>query len=166
MIGEVKMFAGNFAPRGWAKLDGQLLPISSNTALFSILGTQFGGDGRTTFALPDMRGRSAIGVGQGPGLRPFFIGERVGAESAQLLQSNMPIQAGNAHLTQLVDTGETVQAGKARGNGAVVEIPVLEETQVLVPFQMNGGSVPVNIRQPSLGLTHIICLVGYFPSRS
>ena len=166
MIGEVKMFTGNYAPRGWARLDGQLLSIAQNQTLFAIMGTQFGGNGSTTFALPDMRGRSAIGVGQGPGLRPFFIGDSVGAESAQLLPSNMPVQVGNAQLTQLVDTCETVQAGKARGNGAVVEIPVLEETQVLVPFQMNGGSMPVNIRQPSLGLTHIICLVGYFPSRS
>lgn len=81
-IGEVAMFAGNFAPRGWAKCEGQLLPISQNTALFSILGTTYGGDGRTTFALPDLRGRVAIHPGRGPGLSSYKLGQKGGYESA------------------------------------------------------------------------------------
>lgn len=166
MIGEVKMFAGNFAPRGWAKLHGQLLSISSNSALFSILGTQYGGDGRTTFALPDMRGRAAIGEGQGPGLSNIRQGERLGRETTQLLPSQMPIVRGNTQLTQLVDTGDTVKAGKARGNDAALELPVFEEAPVTVPFQSLGEGQPVNVHQPSLGINYIICLQGYYPSRS
>lgn len=81
LIGEIRMFGGNFAPRGWAFCDGQLLPISNNTALFSILGTTYGGDGRTTFALPDLRGRAAVGVGRGPGLTEIRQGEKRGSET-------------------------------------------------------------------------------------
>lgn len=81
-IGEITMFAGNFAPRGWAKCDGQLLPIAQNTALFSLLGTTYGGDGRTTFALPDLRGRVAIHPGRGPGLSDYKLGQKAGYESA------------------------------------------------------------------------------------
>uniref|UniRef100_UPI003D32E146 phage tail protein n=1 Tax=Granulosicoccus sp. 3-233 TaxID=3417969 RepID=UPI003D32E146 len=80
-LGEIMLFAGNFAPRGWALCDGQLLAISANTALFSILGTTYGGDGRTTFALPDLRGRSAVHAGNGPGLTPRRLGQKFGAES-------------------------------------------------------------------------------------
>lgn len=80
LLGEIKMFAGNFAPRGWAFCDGQLLPISSNSALFSILGTTYGGDGRTTFALPDLRGRIAMHAGSGPGVSPILLGEKSGNE--------------------------------------------------------------------------------------
>jgi len=89
-IGEISIFAGNFAPRGWAFCDGQLLPISQNTALFSILGTTFGGDGRTTFALPDLRGRTPVHPGQGPGLSSYQLGERSGSESIILNIQNLP----------------------------------------------------------------------------
>ncbi|MBY8976315.1 tail fiber protein [Rhodobacteraceae bacterium NNCM2] len=89
-LGEVSLFAGNFAPRGWTFADGQLLPISQFSALFAILGTQFGGDGRTTFALPDLRGRVPIGFGSGPGLPTARIGERIGTESFALTTSTMP----------------------------------------------------------------------------
>ncbi len=85
MIGEIKMFAGNFAPRGWAFCEGQLLPISQNTALFSILGTTYGGDGRTTFGLPDLRGRAPIHPGTGPGLSTFRLGQKGGAETLALM---------------------------------------------------------------------------------
>jgi microcystin-dependent protein len=80
-LGEISMFGGNFAPRGWAFCNGQLLPISTNTALFSLLGTIYGGDGRTTFALPDLRGRSPIHFGTGPGLSPRPLGQKIGAET-------------------------------------------------------------------------------------
>ena len=93
MIGEVRLFAGNFAPRTWAFCEGQLLAISSNTALFSILGTTYGGDGRTTFGLPDLRGRSAVGPGNGPGLRSYRLGQRGGEEYKTLNITNLPIHS-------------------------------------------------------------------------
>ena len=91
MIGEIRMFAGNFAPRAWALCDGQLLPISQNSALFSILGTTYGGDGRTTFALPDLRGRVAMHPGTGPGLLTRRLGERGGQEAVTLTVQQMPV---------------------------------------------------------------------------
>src|SRR5215510_14547912 len=89
-LGEIIMFGGNFAPRGWAKCQGQLMSISQNSALFSILGTTFGGDGVTTFGIPDLRGRSPLGDGTGPGLAPMVLGEIAGVESKTLLTTNMP----------------------------------------------------------------------------
>ena len=90
-IGEIKIFAGDFAPRGWAMCAGQLLPIASNQALFAILGTTYGGDGRVNFALPDLRGRAPVHWGQGPGLPAVTLGERAGAESVTLLGSQLPL---------------------------------------------------------------------------
>ena len=89
-IGEISMFGGNFAPRGWALCDGQLLPVSQYSALFSLLGTTYGGDGRTTFALPDLRGRTPKGVGNGPGLQSVIWGERGGKEQTLITAANMP----------------------------------------------------------------------------
>src|SRR5690349_13883210 len=97
-IGEIIMFAGNFAPRGWAFCQGQILSIAQNTALFSILGTTYGGNGQTTFALPDFRGRVPVGQGQGPGLSSYVLGEVSGTESTTLLTTNMPVH--NHGLTQ------------------------------------------------------------------
>ena len=90
LIGNIMMFAGNFAPRGWAFCDGQLLPISDNQALFSILGTQYGGDGRTTFGLPDMRGRTGMHEGSGPGLTPRNLGQKMGTNSESISVGEMP----------------------------------------------------------------------------
>src|SRR5947207_3767288 len=92
-VAEIRMFAGNFAPKGWALCDGQLLPISQNTALFSLLGTTYGGDGKSTFALPDMQGNVALHAGQGPGLSQRFLGETGGEEFVTLLQTEMPIHS-------------------------------------------------------------------------
>ena len=94
MIGEVRMFAGNFAPRTWAFCEGQLLPISSYQALFSILGTTYGGDGRTTFALPDLRGRVPVGTGNGPGLSPQRLGQRSGTETSPLGKGDAAVSSG------------------------------------------------------------------------
>src|SRR5512140_216933 len=104
-IGEIVMFAGNFAPRSWALCNGQLLPIAQNTALFSILGTTYGGDGRTTFALPDLRGRVPVHPGQGPGLSNYVLGEMAGTENTTLLINNMP--AHNHTLNAVSDAGDT-----------------------------------------------------------
>ena len=92
MIGEVKLFAGNFAPRNWSLTNGQLLAVSQNTALFSVLGTMYGGDGRTTFGLPDLRGRTPVGAGNGPGLSNIKVGQKVGSETANLPTKNLKEQ--------------------------------------------------------------------------
>ncbi len=167
MMGEVKMFAGNYAPRFWALAQGQILPIAQNTALFSIMGTTYGGDGRTTFALPDLRGRVPVGTGQGVGLRPVFEGQRMGVERTQLNPMNLPSLSGVAPAKRLVDTGETLEASaKVRGNGEIVEIPVYEEVDVVIPFQLNSAAESFENRQPSMGMNYIICIYGLFPSRS
>src|SRR5215212_10229621 len=95
-VAEIRIFAGNFAPTGWAECDGQLLPISQNTALFSLLGTFYGGDGKSTFALPDLQGSAPLGQGQGAGLSSYFLGQSSGSEFITLLQSEIP-----AHTHQI-----------------------------------------------------------------
>jgi len=103
-VGEIRIFGFNFAPRGWAFCDGQLLPISQNTALFSLLGTFYGGDGKSTFALPDMQGNAPVGAGDGPGLSPRFLGETAGSSSVTLLVSEIPLH--NHLFNVLSDPGD------------------------------------------------------------
>ena len=113
-IGEIIMFAGNFAPRGWALCEGQLLPISSHTALFSILGTTYGGDGRTTFGLPDLRGRTPIGNGNGPGLSPRQLGQVSGSESTVLQTANLPAHNHTGALN--VSSADATQSAATAGS--------------------------------------------------
>ncbi|PWE00692.1 phage tail protein [Marinilabilia rubra] len=117
-VGEIRMFAGNFAPRGWAFCDGQLLLITEYTALFSILGTTYGGDGRTNFALPDLRGRAPIQAGQGPGLSYYPLGARTGRETISLTTLNLP---SHSHLAQLEDatTNVNIKASSSTGTSSV-----------------------------------------------
>ena len=111
LIGEVKMFAGNFAPRGWAFCDGQLLAISQHSALFSLLGTTYGGDGRTTFALPDLRGRVPVHAGNGPGLTPRRLGEKGGSERIVLSRTQLSSEASNVNdKLPMVNDGEGSKA--------------------------------------------------------
>lgn len=174
------MFAGNFAPRGWAFCNGQIMPISQNTALFSILGTTYGGDGRTTFALPNLQGRYGVQFGQGPGLNPVALGEMGGAEQVTLLATNLP-----SHTHALTGATATMPSTSAGGttdspngsipsanashedyasataaNGSMAPAPVAGSTSA------TGGSQPFPIRSPYLGLSFIIALQGIFPSRS
>ncbi|MBT3200071.1 MAG: hypothetical protein HN350_09160, partial [Phycisphaerales bacterium] len=122
-IGEVGMFAGNFAPRSWAFCDGQLLPIAQNTALFSILGTTYGGDGRTTFALPNLLNRSVIGAGNGPGLPTYRLGETVGSDTVTLTAQQM---ASHSHtLPPITWTGENGAAWETESNWDINEIPTV-----------------------------------------
>lgn len=176
-IGIIKLFAGNFAPRGWAFCQGQLLPISQNTALFSLLGTTYGGNGQTTFALPDLRGRVPVGFGTGPGLPNYSQGE-VGGEAAHtLVQQEMPA---HTHALAVNNTNASTSV-PAQGNaiaapGAMVGrefVPSLgynsaAPNTVLSPQSVGaaGNSVPHNNMQPYLGLNYIICLEGIYPSRS
>lgn len=172
-IGEIIMFGGNFAPRGWALCDGQLLAIASNTALFSILGTTYGGDGRTTFGLPDLRGRVAIHAGSGPGLSPRTLGEKSGSETTTLTVANM---ASHNHSVTL--HGESAAANTKSPTGAMLAFPATEIYAAPVPAdeklmaadsikQQNVGSgTPFNNIQPFNTVNFIIALQGVFPSRS
>lgn len=160
-IGQIIMFGGNFAPRGWAKCDGQLLPISTNTALFSILGTTYGGDGRTTFALPDLRGKAPMHAGHGPGLSDRRLGSKGGSESNTLNITQLPSHSHSVSLTKAQEglassAQNAVEAGNAASNSANIEF-VSENT---------GGNQPVNNMQPYLAINYIIALIGIFPSRS
>jgi len=176
-IGEIRMFAGTFPPRDWAFCSGQLLSIAQNTALFSILGTTYGGNGQTTFALPDLRSRTAIGVGQGPGLSNISLGEQSGTETVTLLTTQMP-----AHTHA---TSGTLAMGAKNGAGdsisptgnypaVVAGTNFYSTTQDAQMAPLNGSltigvagnSQPVPIRNPYLGMNYIICLFGIFPSRN
>ena len=161
-IGEIRLFGGNFAPRSWAFCDGQLLPISQNTALFSILGTMYGGDGRTTFALPDLRGRAPLGVGHGPGLQDVRQGEKGGSETVTLTAAQLP-----SHNHQLKVAGE--EGNKKQPSEGFLAVgsyhSTADDTAPSDAITNTGANQPVSVVQPFLGLRYIICLQGIFPSR-
>lgn len=166
-LGEIKIWAPNFAPRGWAFCNGQLLPISQNSALFSLLGTIYGGDGRTTFALPDLRGRVPLGMGTGPGLSPHSIGQRGGAETTTLTVNNLPAHTHTLNLATAAEGDSNDPAGRllaqtdARSySGQGPAIPSGGATAGA------GANQAVNNMQPYLSLSFIIALQGIFPSRS
>jgi len=174
-IGEVIMFGGNFAPRGWAFCDGQLLAINSNQALFSILGTTYGGDGRTTFALPDLRGRAVIGPGNGPGLSPRSLGSRTGTETVTLSVAEMPSHSHTATGTAQVSLSNEVGTsadpeGRYMANhlGGFNEdaTPGAKLGGVTSTIDATGGSQSHNNMQPSQTVHYIIALQGIFPSRN
>jgi microcystin-dependent protein len=166
-IGEIRMFGGNFAPRGWATCDGQLLSIALNNALFALLGTTYGGDGQSTFALPDLRGRVPIHQGQGPGLTPRVIGEQAGSENVTLLTSQMP-----AHRHPTAATGAATLgnpggnlAGTSSTTAFYVDTP---PTLAMSPDTQasKGGSQPHPNLMPYQCVNFIIALEGIFPSRN
>ena len=170
-IGEIIMFGGNFAPRSWAFCDGQLLPISQNTALFSILGTIYGGDGRTTFGLPEMRGRVAIHPGIGPGLSSYRLGQRGGLETVTLTANQMPSHTHTATLnaevtppTQANPSGAMLAGASIYGPSAPSPNRALSADAVQV--QNTGGSQAHTNIQPYLCVNYIIALQGVFPSRN
>lgn len=175
-IGEIRMFAGTFAPRTWAYCNNQLISIATNTALFSILGTTYGGNGQTTFALPDFRGRVAVGTGQGPGLSNIVLGQMAGTPTVTLLTTNMP--AHNHPITGAVSMvanggtdGLTDDPTGRRLGGANVYTSFTNEPAAMAPLQSNlaigvsGGSQPFSIMPPYLGMNYVICMFGIFPSR-
>ena len=165
-LGEIQMFGFNFPPRGWAHCDGQILPINQNQALFSLLGTTYGGDGRTTFALPDLRGRTSVHPGQGAGLSNIVLGQKFGATEITLATANLPPHShtvrckndeGNSEepaghfIAQDGEDGFAEEADASMANDAVTN---------------TGGGQPLSIRNPYLGIYHAIALVGIFPSRN
>lgn len=170
-IGIIKLFAGNFAPRGWAFCHGQLLAISQNTALFSILGTTYGGDGITTFALPDLRSRVPAGAGAGPGLSYTDLGEMGGSEDTTLLLQNMPMHNHRATVkaSSQFASGDSPSGRypgmNPTGEGMYDDTANTSMGEGMVEVGMAGGSQPFSIRQPYLGLNYIISLQGIYPSR-
>jgi len=168
-VAEIRIFPFNFAPRGWAWCDGQLLPLSQNTALFSLLGTTYGGDGKSNFALPDLEGSAAMHPGQGPGLSDHFLGETGGSETVTLLQSEMP-QHNHAMMgaTQDPALAKAVnpQASWALSQGGGI-YQTSQNTQ-LAPEAVSptGGDQPHNNLQPYLTFYFNIALQGVFPPRT
>ncbi len=171
-IGEIRMFAGNFAPRGWALCDGQLLAISSNAALFSILGTTYGGDGRTTFGLPDLRGRVSMHPGNGPGLSSVRLGQRGGVETVTLTNNQMPSHTHSVRVNadSTVATTDMPENGLLARNAASTPIYGDTVNTVLhnnfVTIGSTGGSQAHTNIQPFTAVNYIICLQGVFPSRN
>jgi microcystin-dependent protein len=162
-IGQIMLFGGNFAPSGWALCNGQLLSIQQNTALFSILGTTYGGNGQTNFALPDLRGRVPMHFGQGPGLSNFTEGQVGGAETVTLTQLQMPT---HTHPLNATDADQTTN----RPNNAVFArggfyAGTGDGTQ-MAPLPTAGGSQPHENHQPFLVMNYCIALLGIFPSRN
>jgi microcystin-dependent protein len=175
-IAEIVMFAGNFAPRGWAFCQGQIMSISQNTALFSLLGTTYGGNGQTTFALPDLRGRVPVGTGQGPGLPAVNLGQMSGEPTHTLIITEMP-----AH-NHTVATQANVSSAAGNSTNPSGNFPAVSTTRdnvyanasnatmnasaVQTTIGVAGGSQPHNNMQPYLGMNYIIAVEGIFPSRN
>lgn len=167
-IGQIIMFGGNFAPRGWALCDGQLLPISQFTALFSILGTTYGGDGRTTFGLPELRGRVAMHPGSGPGLTTRRLGERSGQENVILTTNQIPSHNHGVSISVNTGAGEEADPTTIISSiaGAFNEDPTTGANLGGVNQNNVGGNQGHNNIQPFLCVNFIIALQGIFPSRN
>ncbi len=167
-VGEIMLFAGNFAPNGWAMCNGQILSIAQNTALFSLLGTTYGGNGQTTFALPDLRGRAPIHFGQGPGLPDFLQGESAGEYVHTLALGEMP---GHSHVMYGGDANGT-QSSPAGGlpardpSGSPAYGTSANTSLSAAAIGVAGSSQPHNNMPPYLAINYCIALQGIFPSRS
>ena len=166
-VGEIRMFAGNFAPQGWAFCDGQLLAVSQNDALFSLLGTIYGGDGRTTFALPDLRGRVPVHAGQGPGLSERRLGSKGGTESVTLTTNQLP-----SHTHPVKGATDTATAATPANNVPAQSTAISLYAPVAPTVDMNAGAVQAvggsqahNNLMPTLCINFIIALYGVYPSR-
>jgi microcystin-dependent protein len=168
-VGEIRMFGFNFAPTNWALCAGQLMSIAQNTALFSLLGTTYGGDGVQTFALPDLRGRVPLSQGQGPGLSNYDMGQRAGEENHTLIQTEMPQ---HTHLVSAAAASDAlVPANNFPGNDARTPLNIYNTTtdgSIMNSSMIGlaGGSQPHNNMQPYLCINFCIALYGIFPSRS
>ena len=168
-VAEIRIFGGSFSPRGWAQCNGQLLPISQNTALFSLLGTSYGGDGRATFALPDLRDRFPMHAGDGPGLTPRVLGEVSGQPAVTLQTSEIPSHRHTLRATTsaadsaVPDSSVALAAPQSAAIYAAANDLVPMADEALAPA---GGSQPHENRQPYLATTFIIALQGVYPARN
>jgi microcystin-dependent protein len=169
-VAEIRIFPFNFAPKGWAWCDGQLLPLSQNTALFSLLGTTYGGDGKSNFALPDLQGRAPMHPGQGPGLSLHDLGETGGSETVSLLESEIPSHAhvlrADANVAETPNAagnsfarGSSINAYQTTSNSSLVSM----SDMTLAPA---GGDQPHNNMQPYLTFYFCIALQGVYPPRT
>ena len=175
-VAEIRMFGGNFAPKGWALCDGQILPLSQNTALFSLLGTTYGGDGKSNFALPNLQGAAPMQAGQGPGLSLRDLGETGGEQTVTLLQTEMPVHSHAANCLNGAsgDTGTPLlwakTGGASRQQAPPDYVPPTGNNNLtsmnLSSLSISGGGLPHNNLPPFLGLTFIIALQGVYPPRS
>jgi len=179
-IGEIKLFGFNFAPKGYMTCQGQILSIAQNTALFSLLGTTFGGNGQNTFALPDLQGRMPIGQGQGPGLPPHEMGEVAGTNTVSILTSNMPahvhtlstVKANIAVNTAVADSNTPESAYLATNNTTALYSEGPESGKFLAPATISGttdiagSGLPISITNPYLTINYSIAVQGIFPSRN
>jgi len=165
-VAEIRIFPFNFPPTGWAFCNGQLMPISQNTALFALLGTTYGGDGKSTFALPDMQGNAPMQPGQGQGLSLRDLGEMSGVESITLLQSEIPLHTHAANGSD-EDDNSTLPGGNSYGKLSVVYAPANSVLGTMAPQSLApaGGGLPHNNMQPYLTLNFCIALQGIFPQR-
>jgi microcystin-dependent protein len=169
-VAEIRIFPFNFAPKGWAFCDGQILPLSQNTALFSLLGTTYGGDGKSNFALPNMQGNAPMHPGQGPGLSLHDLGETGGSDTVSLLESEIPSHShalvGNAFTATLGAPSPTVDIAHPQGGNALIDVLtglVNMSDSTVAPA---GGDQPHNNLQPYLTLNFCIALQGVFPPRT
>lgn len=178
-LGQIQLFGFNFAPSGWLLCSGQILPIKQYAALFSLLGTFYGGDGQNTFGLPNLNGRVAMGMGQGPALTPRVMGETDGESSVTLLPSQLPAHthslnatsanattgapAGNQLATVLHASGRTKEQGLVYGTVVGTNPTLVTALNALAP---TGGNQPHNNMQPYLALNYCIAITGVFPARS
>ena len=166
-IAEIRIFAGTFAPKSWATCDGQLMAVSQNAVLYSLIGTYFGGNGITSFQLPNMAGRAPLGVGNGTGLTPRDIGEEAGETKVTLLSSEIPVHTHSVIASNQPGQQRTPQGNVlARSTGMNLYLPTGTATpmypQAATPA---GSSLPHNNLQPYLTFTYIICLTGVYPAR-
>ncbi len=174
-LGDIRMFAGNFAPRTWAFCQGQLMSIAQNSALYSLLGTIYGGDGRATFALPDLRGRVPIGQGQGPGLTNRPIGQMSGSENVTVLSTELPAHNHGFFATQqdanTSTIGSSVLLGTAKASQGTPHLYLAQSGNIPAPLAsaavgQTGGTLPHNNMMPTLTLNFVIALQGAYPSRN
>ena len=167
-LGQIQAFGFNFNPRGWMKCEGQLLPISQYNALFSLLGTMYGGDGRTTFALPDLRGRSIVGAGQGPGLSNILQGQKGGSETVTLITANLPAHNHPVSVSVNTATGEESSSTLFLSSqaSAFSEAPTTNAVLAGVSSGNTGNGQPFSNRTPYLGINYCIATEGVYPSRN
>jgi microcystin-dependent protein len=169
-IGEIRMFGFNFAPRNWAMCNGQIIPISQNTALFSLLGITYGGNGTTTYALPNLQGSAVINAGQGPGLTNRVLGEHSGVSTVTLTASQMPVHTHNSASTVTGNVGSPANATSAVAKSLRQPVNLYSNTGAAAmnpaALPMAGGGQPHNNLPPYLVVNFCIALFGVFPSRN
>jgi microcystin-dependent protein len=178
-IGQVIMFAGNFAPKDFAFCQGQSMAVSQNTALYSILGTTYGGNGTTTFVLPDTRGRVVVGAGQGPGLSNYSLGQMGGSTLTTITAEQMPAHTHGIAATSMIHCNENLSDnvsptgefwGPTEGTntyGTLTDTAMAADAvTVNITLANSGGSQPFDNSQPYLGMNYVVCMYGIFPSRN